>query len=292
MAIPSASDAAALLSDVEQSDGYPALSEHKLVRLEGGADSRVVPWYRDGELVAVLVAARHVHADGTSHWAVEAALSPRHRDPQSERELVASVGALVPGVAPHTVWAWRPAQVWALESLGYDPIRQIVRLERSLPLSQVADAEASVRIERFKQGRDEPFLIEVNNLAFAGHPEDGNLTSADLAGRMTRSWFDATGIFVARSGARVVGFCWTKLHPERLGEVYVIAVRPTVRDRGIGGVLLAAGLDDLHRRRGATRAMLWVERTNDSAQRLYARMGFRPVLVNTEFAMASSQPNR
>lgn len=292
MAIPSASDAAALLSDVEQSDGYPALSEHKLVRLEGGADSRVVPWYRDGELVAVLVAARHVHADGTSHWAVEAALSPRHRDPQTERELVASAGALVPGVAPHTVWAWRPAQVSALESLGYDPIRQIVRLERSLPLSQVADAEASVRIDRFKQGRDEPFLIEVNNLAFAGHPEDGNLTSADLAGRMTRPWFDPAGIFVARSGAQVVGFCWTKLHPERLGEVYVIAVSPTARDRGIGGVLLAAGLDDLHRRRGATRAMLWVEGTNDSAQRLYARMGFRPVLVNTEFAMASSQPNR
>lgn len=292
MAIPSASDAAALLSDAEQSDGYPALSEHKIVRLEGGADSRVEPWYRDGELVAVLVAARHVHADGTSHWAVEAALSPRHREPETERELVVSASSLVPGGAPHTLWAWRSAQVLALESLGYDPIRQIVRLERSLPLSQVANAEASVRIDRFKQGRDEPLLIEVNNLAFAGHPEDGNLTSADLAERMSRPWFDARGIFVARSGGQVVGFCWTKLHPERLGEVYVIAVRPTARDRGIGGVLLGAGLDDLHRRRGATRAMLWAERTNKAAQRLYAGMGFRPVLVNTEFAMGSVQPNR
>ena len=130
-------------------------------------------------------------------------------------------------------------------------IRQIVRLERSLPLSRVADAEASVRVDRFKQGRDEPFLIEVNNLAFAGHPEDGNLTSVDLAARTTRPWFDAAGVFVARSKAQVVGFCWTKLHPERLGEVYVIAVSPTARDRQIGGVLLAArNLDDLHRRRG------------------------------------------
>ena len=288
---PPSSETATLLAEAERFDGYPALSEHKFVRVSGSVDSRVEHMVADDSLVGLAVAARHRAADDTSHWAVEAVVDPKRRSPDAEREILRRAANLVPRGEPHTIWAWRPAQVAALNSLGYRPIRHILRLERSLPIEPVAKPSDGPGLTRFVPGFDEEELIAANNRAFAGHPEDGNLTSAGLAERMGRDWFDPRGILLARWGSDVVGFCWTKFQQPSLGEIYVIGVVPEERGRGVGSRLLQAGLVDLHDR-GADRAMLWVESDNGPARALYARLGFRPVLGNTEFAEPGTQPKR
>jgi mycothiol synthase len=288
-ALPLSVETAALLADAERHDGYPPLSEHKLVRAGGTADSIVKPVVLGDALMGLVVAARHDAADGTTHWAAEAVLGPGHRSPKAEREIVQTAAELVPDGEPHTIWAWRPAQVTALHSMGYRPIRRILRLERALPVKP--EGPDDPRLSRFVSGADEERLIAVNNRAFAGHPEDGNMTPQGLAERMARPWFDPAGILLASNENDVIGFCWTKLQGEGLGEIYVIAVSPEARGRGVGSALLSAGLTDLYRR-GAIRAMLWVESDNGPARALYAHMGFRPVLVNTEFAVPGTQPKR
>ena len=50
------------------------------------------------------------------------------------------------------------------------------------------------------------------------------MTQADLAARIAEPWFDPAGFFVALRGDTMVGFHWTKHHPGRLGEVYVLGV--------------------------------------------------------------------
>lgn len=292
VAVPPLSvETAALLAEVEYHDGYPALSEHKLVRVEGAPDSLVKSVMSGKESVGLVVAARHEGADGEVHWAVEAVLGPSHRSPTAEREIVQAAAELVPAGEPHTIWAWRPAQVTALRSLGYRAIRRILRLERALPMVPSPKEPRDPRLSRFVPGVDEASLIAVNNRAFLGHPEDGNLTPHSLAERMARPWFDPAGILLASSEDDVDGFCWTKLHEQGLGEIYVIAVTPEARGQGVGSALLTAGLTDLYRR-GAIRAMLWVESDNSPARALYAHMGFRPALVNTEFAVPGAQPKR
>lgn len=59
-------------------------------------------------------------------------------------------------------------------------------------------------------------------------------------------------------------------------ELLRIAVAPRVRSRGVGGRLVAAGLDELAARR-ITRCFLEVRPANASARALYARFGFEQV---------------
>jgi mycothiol synthase len=58
-----------------------------------------------------------------------------------------------------------------------------------------------------------------------------------------------------------------------LGEVYVLGISPAAQGRGLGKVLLEAGLRYLARG-PATDVILYVEATNPSAVHLYERDGF------------------
>ena len=91
---------------------------------------------------------------------------------------------------------------------------------------------------------------------------------------MAQPWFDPDGFFVAWDGSEIAGSCWTKLHENGLGEIYIIGVVPGFEGRGLGRALLGRGLDHLHRARHVTTAMLYVEDDNHRATKLYSRLGF------------------
>src|SRR5206468_6122042 len=81
------------------------------------------------------------------------------------------------------------------------------------------------------------------------------------------------GFLLAERDAVLVGFHWTKVHADGLGEVYVLGVDPAAQGLRLGGALLDAGLK-LLAERGCPTALLYVDDDNAPAMRLYERAGF------------------
>jgi mycothiol synthase len=172
-----------------------------------------------------------------------------------------------------------PARATA-SALGLVAVRELVQMRRSLrDTVDPVPALPGVQIRTYEGASDDAELLRVNNAAFAYHPEQGGWTEADLAERRSEPWFDPAGLFLAfgapdgDEAGRLLGFHWTKVHPGRLGEVYVLGVDPGGHRRGLGAALTAAGLHHLAGR-GLTSVMLYVDESNAAAMRLYRRLGF------------------
>lgn len=142
---------------------------------------------------------------------------------------------------------------------------------------------AGVSLRSFRVGKDEPAVVEVNHRAFSWHPEQGGMTESDLTAKEREDWFDADGFLLAEDeqGA-LLGFHWTKVHPDRTGEVYVIGVDPLRQGGGLGRALTVAGLRYL-RDIGCPRVMLYVEGDNGAAVRVYERLGFQRWDTDVQF---------
>jgi mycothiol synthase len=176
-------------------------------------------------------------------------------------------------------------------ALGLSPVRELVQMRRGLDDIAEPEVPDGVRIRTYAGAADDAELLRVNNAAFATHPEQGGLTDADLAERRAESWFDPEGLFLAFSehtGA-LLGFHWTKVHPEKagLGEVYVVGVDPAAQGGGLGGLLTAVGIAYLaHRLDDAAEptVMLYVESDNVAALQTYRRLGFTQYSVDTAYA--------
>ncbi|MFD9125297.1 mycothiol synthase [Kitasatospora sp. NPDC059571] len=151
-------------------------------------------------------------------------------------------------------------------------LRQMRRPAADVPGEPVLPA--GVVLRTFRPGEDDRAWLGLNALAFAHHPEQGSWTQADLADRMAEPWFDPAGFFLAFRGDDLVGFHWTKVHPDGLGEVYVVGVAPTEQGSGLGRALTSAGLRHLILERGVPAVLLYVDADNPAAVRVYERVGF------------------
>lgn len=166
-----------------------------------------------------------------------------------------------------------PADTVAADA-GLSVQRDLAVMRR--PLEQrprVPAPAAGVVVRAYRPGVDDGELLRVNNAAFAGHPEQGGWDETTLAERRRLPWFDPDGVLLAWRGERALGLHWTKIHPGRVGEVYVIGVAPDAQGLGVGRTLLAAGLAHLHDR-GCRAALLYVDRANTAAVRMYEADGF------------------
>jgi ribosomal protein S18 acetylase RimI-like enzyme len=113
-------------------------------------------------------------------------------------------------------------------------------------------------------------------------PESEQMYAAYL-GRQLRE--RSVVVLVAECEGAVVGYTYAGLEgPDYMalrgpaGALYDIVVDPAQRGRGVGGLLLEATLAAL-RERGAPRVVLSTATRNESAQRLFARAGFRPTMM-------------
>jgi mycothiol synthase len=159
---------------------------------------------------------------------------------------------------------------------GYRVVRELLQLRRSL--DGLADSgevtlPAGVTLRSFRPGTDDATWLRLNARAFAHHPEQGRMAQSDLDARMAEPWFDPSGFLIAEQDGVMIGFHWTKVHPEGLGEVYVVGVDPDRHGGGLGRALTLAGLQHLHER-GVGIALLYVESDNVPALAVYHRLGF------------------
>jgi ribosomal protein S18 acetylase RimI-like enzyme len=88
---------------------------------------------------------------------------------------------------------------------------------------------------------------------------------------------DRDGEVLGYTYAGVEGYDYMSLRGPA-GALHDIVVDPVHRGHGIGGMLLDATLAALEER-GAPRTVLSTAVQNDSAQRLFARAGFRPTMI-------------
>jgi mycothiol synthase len=176
-----------------------------------------------------------------------------------------------------------PAAARLAERHGLARVRELLTMrlgpEQELPEPSVP---AGVTVRAFEPGRDEEAVIAVNARAFDWHPEQGQLTVAELVATEGESWFDPTGFFLAEKQEKVVGFHWTKIHPGRVGEVYVVGVDPAAQGGGLGRALTLVGLHYL-RGLGVGEIILYVESDNSPAVAVYARLGFSVAATDASY---------
>ncbi|MDK8718446.1 mycothiol synthase [Corynebacterium pseudodiphtheriticum] len=157
-------------------------------------------------------------------------------------------------------------------------------------------------VERFGTEHVENSWVEANNQAFSWHPEQGGWDRDRLHRSMEAEWFDPQDVILLWDNDAAVGvdkhpalagFHWTKWHgaagggakdgaaensPETndevyVGEVYVIALASAYQGRGLSGHLLRLGIKQMANK-GATNVILYVEKDNESAVRVYEKSGF------------------
>ena len=161
-----------------------------------------------------------------------------------------------------------------LEQRGFTPTRELYQLRRSLDdLPPDPVLPDGVIVRSFQQGKDEQAWLEVNAAAFKSHAEQGRRTLAELQALMTEPWFAAEDFLLADRAGELLGYHWTKVHSDVLGEVYVLGIAPAAQGLGLGNALLVRGLRHLAER-GCTDVLLYVDGDNATARRLYERGGF------------------
>jgi len=264
-----------LVAAAAADDGVTPLNEPAMLRVTTEDNPRVSHLLarQDGRLVGYAQLDQHDPAG--PH--VEVAVAPDARRQGFGRVLVSRARSIVAPM-PMELWSHgdRPGAAALADRLGFDRVRELWLMRRDLDadLPPIPDA-SPVRIRTFRPGADEEAWLKVNARAFADHPEQGQMTRADLDRRMAQPWFDPEGFFVAERDGRMVGFHWTKVHDDDppVGEVYVVGIDPEAQSLGLGKILTLAGLHYL-RDRGLATVKLYVEAANTPAIALYSRLGF------------------
>lgn len=274
-----------LVDQVTEADGVRPLSEHVTVHIRYGGDqpARNLLLYLGGELVGYAFVDLSDQVTGASG---ELAVHPEYRRRGLGRMLVDALVAESPD-GRLRLWAHgagtAPAARALARATGFVQDRVLWQMRRSLFAALTERAlPPAISVRSFVVGRDEQAWVELNNRAFAGHPEQGSWSVADVLVREREPWFDATGFFLAEQDGALVGFHWTKVHGagtngphdhEPVGEVYVLGVEPAVRGRGLAPALTVIGLRHL-RARGLSAAMLYVDEDNPAAIAVYSALGF------------------
>jgi mycothiol synthase len=246
------------------------------MRLDGRLDSREqIAMLADGSVVGYAQAAWHRGSElsGDGHWAIEVAVAPQHRDGAATTELIEALRVDL-NSEDTVLWARVGYVADAAIGGGWERWRVLWEMRRRLPVENLDPAITGFRLASFRMGIDETAWLEANNATFAGHPENGDMTRRDLEKRMAEPWFDPDGFVLAWDGDQLAGSCWTKVHENGVGEIYIVGVVPRWEGRGLGRALVSIGLEYLANQRHSREAMLFVESANRRAVRLYRGLGF------------------
>lgn len=274
----------ALIAAAGAAHEHPALPEPQLLaatgRVRAPKGERIVLARRQGgggELAGCVILSPGRDGSTVLHMVVD----PSGTGTGVEAALLRRAVQEVPATAGLHLWVMQagPADDERAAAEGFVPERDLLQMRVPLPLSDdIVAATRPLATRPFVPGRDEGPWVDTNNRAFAGHPEQGGWTVAELQERMTADWVELDGFLVADDpdGPGLIGACWTKVHREHdpiLGEIYVIDVDPRHHGHGWGRSLTVAGLVHLASK-GITHGMLYTDASNEPAVGLYRSLGF------------------
>jgi mycothiol synthase len=302
-------DVAAAAIDV---DGYDPFNEQARLDVESGRRSPIVVRLTMGDATEPLE--RPVGAAILGRGELDFVIDPLFRGKGYGEQAVRGLLATARG----TLTAWshgdHPAARRLAERHGFAPVRTLLHLVAPLDglgdhagdtagraVGGLAGAPAHPASDALPEGfalgpmrpGDEEEWVDLNARIFDRHPEQGRLTLDDLRARQAERWFDAADVLMLRDASgHLVGYDWVKVEsgsPE--GEVYVLGVDAALGGRGLGRLLLRAGLERLAAR-GCKQAGLYVEADNETAVRLYRSAGFLEHTVDVQYrrAIESTDP--
>jgi len=266
-------------------DSVPPIAEHVLLHLRHGgdkSDSHLVI-EKDDQVIA------YAHLDKTDLVAgpsVEAVVHPKYRGQGFGTQLLKEAITI----------CGEKTRIWSHGDLSQaQSIATTLKLERlwanlqmSKKLLAIEEITPKYLVRCFLPGIDDEAFLELNNTVFVDHPDQGGWSKSDLEVRVNEEWFDEKGFFVCEDKGKLIGFCWTKIHGahrhshegneadhghEAIGEIYVLAVDPAYKGKGIGKDLTTTGLNYL-KYQGLSSAMLYVGVENKPAFNLYKSLGF------------------
>jgi mycothiol synthase len=85
-------------------------------------------------------------------------------------------------------------------------MRHILKLHRDLDTNSLPQADHDYTIETFDPAIHKQQWLDLNNLVFSHHPDQGNWAMQDLDNRMAEPWFDEKGFFLATENGNIEGF--------------------------------------------------------------------------------------
>ncbi|OLR90850.1 mycothiol synthase [Actinokineospora bangkokensis] len=270
-----------LLRAVAAADGRPELGDDLPGGFRGGE-------HLTADLDGTPVAYAHLDTAGDAfgRQVVELFVHPDHR----RRGIGTAIARAVLDRAAPGARFWshgdHPGAAAIAAGLGLAKVRELLVMRRALGAGDLPEPAwpEGVTARTFEPGRDEDAVIAVNKAAFDWHPEQGALTVTDLVATEGEPWFDPAGFFLAVDARdRVLGFHWTKVHPDGEGEVYVVGVDPAAQGGGLGKALTLVGLHHLEAA-GRPSVLLYVESDNHPAVAVYTRLGFARSAADVQWA--------
>lgn len=276
-----------LLDRAAGADGHYSLSDESWIQFLSPEPERFAAVVGVETAHDHLVGYAQVSRADADSWTLHTVLDPHHRF-GAVNDVCALIEPSLDFVDSHgggRVQYWVSHPSTAHDELaaryGFHRGRDLLQMRIDLPLQEQTDLVT----RPFVVGCDEQQWVEVNNRAFAWHPEQGGWTVDALTRREGESWFDPEGFLLLEQDNTMIGFCWTKVHadPVPMGEIYVVAVDPAFGGQGFGRKLTVAGLASLANR-GSTLGMLYVDADNAPAVGLYEKLGFRRNHINRAYA--------
>ena len=260
-----------LIERARAADGSPPFSDGALVELSQGTATL----QRLGDATAI------VTADS-----IEFVVDPDARRGGHGTRMLEHLTSHAPGQLLFWSHGDHPGARALAASHGLEPVRELLHLEAEVPAGVPADPGVS----QIRLPEEADAWLELNARAFAGHPEQGGVTRADLDTTMAEPWFDAADFLVLRDGSSIIGFCWLKVEEgpsgQREGEFYVVGVDPGRQCERLGRRIVEAGLARLAGH-GIRTAHLYVEGDNAPALRLYRGFGFTNRSVDIQYRSAA-----
>lgn len=164
---------------------------------------------------------------------------------------------------------------------GTETVRGVIRMVSDRDVS--TDRHPDVEVAR---ATDTGAIVRLIRDSFAGHPENSGWKREDFHSRAVQDWFDSEGLFITRSDSAVTGLCWTKIHPDGIGEIYLLAVAPDTTGQGLGRRLVEHGVGYLMRDQGCPAVIVYTEEDNEPARALYRSAGFEESRVDRRFRLS------